>query len=51
MEQISFIGTPDGLMEYLYRIEIKCEGCGKGLDRIIKYGRNICDYCEEKLLG
>ncbi len=33
--------------------EVKCEvkNCGKGLGRTGKYGRNICEKCEEYLNG
>ena len=53
MKNLSFVGTPSNLMEYLNNIEVKCQtrGCGRGLNRIVKYGRNICDKCEEHLLG
>ncbi len=30
--------------------EVKCEGCGVGLKTTKRYGRNICNKCEEKLL-
>jgi len=29
--------------------EVKCEVCGYGLNRTEKYGRNLCESCEEKL--
>lgn len=33
--------------------EVVCEirNCGAKLGRTIKYGRNLCDNCEEKLYG
>jgi len=30
--------------------EVKCETCGQGLGRTEKYGRNLCEKCEEKLI-
>lgn len=50
MKTLSYVGNAGGLMEYLKKVEVKCETCGVGLDRTIKYGRNICDRCEEHLL-
>lgn len=32
-------------------LEVKCETCGENLHRLEKYGRNLCDKCEEHLLG
>lgn len=41
----------DKLAEKDFNEEVKCEVCGYGLGRTERYGRNICERCEEKLLG
>jgi len=30
--------------------EVKCEVCNYGLGRTEKYGRNLCNKCQEKLI-